>query len=147
MFFDLGLRNGIRNYAKLVKMEADDVASSAISSTNGLADQVYEYASDDLSPTITPVVDLTNVRKSFSTISSMIPNQTIGINTSSTANAIGNVIPASQQILAAQAAPSNTTISGDTYTVSLNGITYNDRNDMQDVTRNYIRELTRLAAM
>lgn len=75
MYADMGLAQGLNNYASLVNRAGENVGKTALSSINKSVSMVASKLDSDLSdiqPTITPVVDLNNVRYGAQMASSML---------------------------------------------------------------------------
>ena len=75
MYADMGLAQGLNNYASLVNRAGENVGNTALSSISKSVDMVASKLDSDLSniqPTITPVVDLNNVRYGAQMASSML---------------------------------------------------------------------------
>lgn len=75
MYADMGLAQGLNNYASLVVRAGENVGKTALSSINKSVSMVASKLDSDLSdiqPTITPVVDLNNVRYGAQMASSML---------------------------------------------------------------------------
>lgn len=86
MYNDEGLAGGIRKYASLVLNASEDLAEDSIDSVSDVISRMSEIVDSemDTSPTIRPVLDLTDVMNGASTIGDMLNADTaIGLANSS----------------------------------------------------------------
>lgn len=149
MFFDLGFARGLRRYRFRVAEESTDVANSAMS---GVSRAILESnriidGIDRSGPRITPVVDLSQVRRGAASIGSIFskaPN-TIAANF----NAIGVNADTMRErnrdtdILNALDLLNNNLVDryrpGDT--INVNGITYDDGSNVSSAVKDLIRAI------
>lgn len=148
-FFDQGLINGMDALVSDVAKSSTGVGTAAVTSLDTSMSLVQDALEDsNYNPSITPVIDMSEIQNGMSSINSLMNNSSFGIGTTLQTSGLSTVTPISKGIISSS---SNTglgvTNNGDSYTFSFDGITYNDREDMQDVTREYIKKMTRLAAM
>lgn len=75
MFADMGLANGLTDYASLVKQAAGDTAESALTETGSVIAKVSAMLAQntDTTPTIRPVLDLTDIATGVATMNGMLP--------------------------------------------------------------------------
>lgn len=114
---DQGLGNGLDDYADIVKKSAEGVGIDAIlalsKSISGISDIITSDI--DMTPTITPVLDLTNIRKDAAAIGSMLTSQNISVGAAySTAKDASTGYSTNQEALVEVA--SNTSGSQDSFT-------------------------------
>ena len=84
-FYDLGLANGVLKYAYAVKKAAEKNGKSIIATTSEMLTNLCNIDLNDIevTPTIKPVMDLTNVHRGVGDISSMMKtSKTYSIGTS-----------------------------------------------------------------
>ena len=150
----IGLANGMTNYAKRVSASGRNLANSALQAlSDSMSDPTYLNEFENLDPTITPVVDLSNVETSARMASAMltglIPSGTI-----STASSIGDRVDLqnqngsiSSQILDALQASLASRDTSNGPTVVIDGNTVNDTDAIQQATEDYILRLVELGAL
>lgn len=75
MFADMGLANGLNDYASLVKQAAGDTAESALAETGSVIAEVSAMLAQgtDTTPTIRPVLDLTDITTGVAAMNGMLP--------------------------------------------------------------------------
>lgn len=75
MFADMGLANGLTDYASLVKQAAGDSAESALTETASVVAKVSSMLAQgvDEAPTIRPVLDLTDITTGVAAMNGMLP--------------------------------------------------------------------------
>ena len=150
----IGLANGMTNYAKRVSASGRNLASSALQAlSDSMSDPTYLNEFENLDPTITPVVDLSNVassaRMATAMFSGLIPAGTV-----ETASSIGNSVDTqnqngsiSSQILDALQASLASRDTSNGPTVVIDGNTVNDTDAIQQATEDYILRLVELGAL
>ncbi len=77
MYWVMGLANGIRDYAYLVSNAADSLTANPIDSLSDTINQISGMFSEDLdtNPTITPVLDMSNVESGASELDTLFSTQ------------------------------------------------------------------------
>ena len=140
-----GMAQGITMFGGYVTDSVSDLAKSAIDGTE-TAMQALSNISDidfDANPTITPVVDLSNVRQSVGTIDSLL--STTPLSTLSSVNSIGRMMNSRNQNggfddVVSAVNRLRTTI-GDMSRPSyyVNGITYDDGSNIADAVGSLVR--------
>lgn len=87
MFADMGLANGLNDYASLVKQAAGDTAESALTETGSVIAKVSAMLAQgtDTTPTIRPVLDLTDITTGVAAMNGMLPG-TFGMR-------VGSIMP------------------------------------------------------
>lgn len=87
MYSVMGLVNGLTKFSNLVVTAGENIGNSAIDSLRNAISNIAEVVSGDidLTPTIRPVVDLTDVQSGIKTMSSLF-NMNQGINVSGVTN-------------------------------------------------------------
>ena len=150
----IGLANGMTNYTKCVSASGRDLASSALQAlSDSMSDPTYLSEFENLDPTITPIVDLSNVassaRMATAMLSGLIPAGTV-----ETASSIGNSVDTqnqngsiSSQILDALRASLASRDKNNGPTVVIDGNTVNDTDAIQQATEDYILRLVELGAL
>lgn len=119
-----GLANGMLSTASMIQLAGNDISETAtMSLRDALYNAVTNFNDENLSPTITPVIDMSDVNDGFNDISSRLSNYTIGMRGAlptlgyeMTNTDIVDAIDGLGDIIG--------TPSGDTY--NINGITYDD---------------------
>ena len=120
-FVGMGLVNGMRNMETSVSENATNLAYGMSRAIN---DAVNSFDDSTLNPTITPILDMSEVQNGFGSINSLLDGYTVnaraqlagGIYTSATNDDVISSIAALGDILGVP--------SGNTY--NINGITYDD---------------------
>lgn len=133
-FFDLGLVNGIVEYARNVYSASNDVGETAKLGMSDALGKITDIinSESDMGPTITPVLDLSNIESGATRIGSIFDGQNIGIGANINAISAGlklqNQNAATNSDIVSAIDKLKTSMSertpGNTY--NLNGISYND---------------------
>ena len=142
-FFDLGFINGIKEYSDRVYKESYSVGDIA---KDGLSNAISKIASIidsdmDTSPTIRPVLDLSDVENGVGTLGSMFGNPSIGV--MSNLNAISSGMSLGSQNGGEIVNAINKlrkdlgNVSGDTY--NINGVTYDNGSEIQEAVSTLVR--------
>lgn len=86
---DLGFINGLNAYSGQVSAQSTDVGVQAVSALSKALTTVGQFISGDmeLNPTITPVLDLTNVQNGSKALQTMLNGTTVPLNASASINA------------------------------------------------------------
>jgi len=81
--FDRGMALGLDKFSKVVESSAEDVGKDAIKTLSVSLSQLQDMmkAEVDLNPTITPVLDLTNVKRNAGEVATMLSAKPIMIDT------------------------------------------------------------------
>lgn len=81
MFMDLGLAKGLKDYSNVAELAASGVAESTIETTRNLLSQLasLEGLGVDSTPTITPVLDLSNISSGAGRISGLLSGYGISL--------------------------------------------------------------------
>ena len=148
-FFDLGLVNGIVEYARNVYSASNDVGETAklgISDALGKITDIINSESD-MGPTITPVLDLSNIESGATRIGSIFDGQNIGIGANINAISAGlklqNQNAATNSDIVSAIDKLKTSMSeqtpGNTY--NLNGISYNDDTPIANAVSDLIKAI------
>ncbi|MBP5596102.1 MAG: tape measure protein [Pseudobutyrivibrio sp.] len=75
-----GLANGMMSTASIIQNASDDISETAtMSLRDALHNAITNFDDENLSPTITPVIDMSEVNNGFNDISSRLSNYTIGL--------------------------------------------------------------------
>ena len=75
-----GLANGMLSTASIIQNASDDISETAtMSLRDALHNAITNFDDENLSPTITPVIDMSEVNNGFNDISSRLSNYTIGL--------------------------------------------------------------------
>lgn len=156
-FASMGLALGITDLKDRVVKDSTSVANGAIDSmSETLSNMSQNLSSDsDYSPTITPVLDLSEVEKGMGRIGQMTEDSTINVQGSynnlglafdslSRTNNVASLMMSKLDGLISNI--QNGTKSQDTI-ININGARINDDDAMRNATKNYLIELQRLGAM
>lgn len=148
-FFDLGLVNGIVEYARNVYSASNDVGETAKLGMSDALGKITDIinSESDMGPTITPVLDLSNIESGATRIGSIFDGQNIGIGAN--INAISAGLKLQNQNAATNSDIVNaidklkTSMSeqtpGNTY--NLNGISYNDDTPIANAVSDLIKAI------
>lgn len=98
MYWDMGMANGLNHYASLVSDAAGESSQNAVDTAKGIVAKVSEVMSSDMSlaPTITPVLDASNIQSGIGGINSLFGGRAItlnGVNTVRLADRTAQSIP------------------------------------------------------
>ncbi len=130
-FYTEGLAIGISDYAGMVIESSEYVGDSAIAAlTNSISSIGSLLDSELIEPTITPILDLSNVRNGISTMNGIIGNQTMKVNTSfsnnnqngQSVNEIKTLIDLNREMLAAMAGMQSATTDTTEYIKTINNM-------------------------
>lgn len=144
----LGFVNALGDYVKTAYKAGSEMAGSASDGLSGAISKVSDFFSGDMDnqPTITPILDLSNVESGAATLSSIFGTPSVGV--MSNLGTIGTLMNRNNQnggnddvvdaINKLRSALGNTT--GNNYTI--NGITYNDDTPISDAVTALIRAIT-----
>lgn len=82
MYWDMGMANGLNHYANLVSDAARESSQNAVDTAKGIVAKVSEVMSSDMSlaPTITPVLDASNIQSGIGGINSLFGGRAITLN-------------------------------------------------------------------
>jgi hypothetical protein len=140
-----GLAMGIDKLSKLATRSAVDMTDSTISTVSSSLSRIADYINSDIDsqPTISPVLDLSNVKAGASTISGMLSGRaTLSVGTqmasavatsmSSRQNGNTDVVTAINKLRKDLA-----NFSGTTY--QINGITYSEGTEVSDAVSTLVR--------
>ena len=88
MYFDLGLSKGVDDYAKEATASSEGVASAMLNTTSGILSNLSAILAGDIddTPTISPVVDLTNAKAAAASIGGMFGAQSVPVYTRELSN-------------------------------------------------------------
>lgn len=88
MYWDEGIADGMYAYSNLIDRAAESTSESMIQTASGIVATVSGLISSDmdLSPTITPVIDMSNIRSGMTGVNGMFGNRTIDVQGVSTLN-------------------------------------------------------------
>lgn len=120
-----GLANGMISSLSMVQNASDTMSEESVTAINNALSNMYNaFDQDTFNPTITPVLDLSNVQNGFSSINSLLDGYTVnartqlsgGIYTNASTDDVISSISALGDILGVP--------TGNTY--NINGITYDD---------------------
>ena len=148
-FFDLGFVNGILDYTRNVYSASSDVGETAKNGMSKALDSITEIISSDIGeqPTITPVLDLSNIESGAGRIGTILDSTNVGIGANINAissgfkirnqNAVtnGDVVNAIDKLRDSivEQTPGNT--------YNLNGISYNDDTPIANAVGDLIRAI------
>ena len=144
-----GLAQGIEKLGGMVKKSSVNMADTAINSTANTLARVYDVVNGDVNvqPTISPVIDLSNVRSGANAISNMLGLQpsigvlaNVGAINSTMAgysnNGNGEVVSEIRKLRKGLDNVGNTTYN-------VNGVTYDDGSNITDAVRTITRAVVR----
>ena len=82
MYWDMGMANGLIHFANLVSDAAGESSQNAVDTAKGIVAKVSEVMSSDMSlaPTITPVLDASNIQAGIGGINSLFGGRAITLN-------------------------------------------------------------------
>lgn len=82
MYWDMGMANGLNHYANLVSDAARESSQNAVDTAKEIVAKVSEVMSSDMSlaPTITPVLDASNIQSGIGGINSLFGGRAITLN-------------------------------------------------------------------
>ena len=88
MYWDKGIAGGMYAYSNLIDRAAESTSESMIQTASGIVATVSSLMSGDmdLSPTITPVIDMSNIRAGMTSVNGMFGTRTIDVQGVSTLN-------------------------------------------------------------
>ena len=88
MYWDKGIAGGMYAYSNLIDRAAESTSESMIQTASGIVATVSGLMSSDmdLSPTITPVIDMSNIRAGMTGVNGMFGTRTIDVQGVSTLN-------------------------------------------------------------
>ena len=148
-FFDLGFVNGILDYTRNVYKASNDVGETARSGMSSALSSITDIISEDIGeqPTITPVLDLSNIESGAGRIGTILDSTNVGIGANINAissglkirnqNAVtnGDVVNAIDKLKDSliEQTPGNT--------YNLNGISYNDDTPIANAVGDLIKAI------
>jgi len=148
-YIPMGLANGIESMAGVCEDASNNLGDDTMSAMKSVLDNMTDLIQNDINPdlTITPVLDLTNVRRGAASIGSML-NQ----NNSLTLSTVGSITDgmnmrnssASNEDIVSAIKSLSSEISGNVKTnntYNINGITYDSGSDVSDAINTLIRAI------
>lgn len=139
-----GMSVGLDKYSRLAENSAEDLASNVVDSVRNPLSAVSKILDGemDVNPTITPVMDLSNVSKGARLLSNMIGNKDIQINARSgvIAGSVGKIqnrYDNSDIVSALNGLKEQLNNTGPSYTI--NGITYDDGSNVSSAVQTLVR--------
>jgi len=142
-----GLVNGITTMGKMVGRAAETVGNLAIDGMNKSIDKVANMLSTDIDaePTITPVLDLSEIQNGVGKMNGMFNNQSVGVNAN--LNAISNMsrnrMNTNNEMLSAiKDLGKSLDNAGTTNNYNVNGINYSGDSDVQSAIETLVRAVT-----
>lgn len=139
-----GMVNGITAMGKMVGRVTENVGNLAINGMNKSIDKVADLLSTDVDaePTITPVLDLSEIQNGVGKMNSMFNNQSVGINAN--LNAISNMsrnrMNSNNEMLSAiKDLGKSLNNAGTTNNYNVNGIKYSGDGDIQSAIETLVR--------
>ena len=139
-----GMSVGLDRYSRLAINSAGDLASNVVDSVRNPLSAVSSILNDDIdvNPTITPVMDLSNVSKGARLLNNMLGNSSVSVNARSGAIAgsvgkIQNKYDNSDIISALNGLKEQLNNTGPSYTI--NGITYDDGSSVSAAVQSLVR--------
>lgn len=142
-----GMVNGITAMGKMVGRVSERVGNLAINGMNKSIDKVADLLSTDIDaePTITPVLDLSEIQNGVGKMNSMFNNQSVGVNTN--LNAISNMsrnrMNSNNEMLSAiKDLGKSLNNAGTINNYNVNGVSYSGDSDVQSAIETLIRAAT-----
>jgi len=139
-----GMVNGITAMGKMVGRVTENVGNLAINGMNKSIDKVADLLSTDVDaePTITPVLDLSEIQNGVGKMNSMFNNQSVGVNAN--LNAISNMsrnrMNSNNEMLSAiKDLGKSLNNVGTTNNYNVNGIKYSGDVDVQSAIETLVR--------
>lgn len=139
-----GMSVGLDKYSRLAVNSAEGLASNVVDSVRNPLSAVSKMLDGDMdiNPTITPVMDLSNVSKGARLLSNMIGNKDVQINARSgvIAGSVGKIqnrYDNSDVISALNGLKEQLNNTGPSYTI--NGITYDDGSSVSSAVQSLVR--------
>lgn len=133
---DQGLINGINDQSDNAVQAVSNMATDVLKPMANVTDRISEMIDDSMgSPTITPVIDMTNLNAASASINSMFSNRSMGVDANingiaSSFERIQNEDPNSNILSAINGLKDN--INNNINTYNVNGITYDDGSNIAD---------------
>ncbi|MCC8049704.1 MAG: tape measure protein [Clostridiales bacterium] len=146
-YFDEGFALGIADLAGRVADESSSVGSVALSALAGVSDKISSYLSEEQSftPSITPVLDLSNVSSGAQQISGMLGRSyglnidTAKINTLSAAMQNRQNGSTNDDVVSAIKKLNNTMSTDRQNIYNVNGVTYDDGSNVSSAVQQLVR--------
>ena len=142
-----GMVNGITAMGKMVGRVSERVGNLAINGMNKSIDKVADLLSTDVDaePTITPVLDLSEIQNGVGKMNSMFNNQSVGVNAN--LNAISNMsrnrMNSNNEMLSAiKDLGKSLNNAGTTNNYNVNGVSYSGDGDVQSAIETLVRAAT-----
>lgn len=147
-FVPAGLAVGIEKMSHVSSDSARSMAKSAVETARSALSKMTSILSTDMSnaPTITPVLDLSNVQSGMGTLGSML-NSTSSIGLTANLNAIGSMRAARRQngtngdVVTAIKKLGKDIGNMDRNSYNINGITYDQGSDVADAVETLVRAI------
>ena len=139
-----GFANGIDSMSKMVEASSVGMARTALDETNNVIAAIVSCISDnmDLTPTIAPVLDTSNIRDGVTSINSLLSNSAFGMNTN--IDSVRSMMSTRQngtnrELLGAidKLGKQMSNIQSNSYTI--NGITYDNGSEVADAIETLVR--------
>lgn len=146
-FFGLPFVNAIASFTDKAYSASADVAKSAKDGLNSSIAKIANIVNSDLDiqPTITPVVDMSNVTASANSINGMFGNRSFGLSAINTADQISRIMNQrdgnNSDVISAIKDLGKSLSNQPSNTYNVNGVTYND-GDIGDAIRTLVRATT-----
>ena len=146
-FFGLPFVNAIASFTDKAYSASADVAKSAKDGLNSSIAKIANVVNSDLDiqPTITPVVDMSNVTASANSINGMFGNRSFGLSAINTADQISRIMNQrdgnNSDVISAIRDLGKSLSNQPSNTYNVNGVTYND-GDIGDAIRTLVRATT-----
>ena len=142
-----GMVNGITAMSKMVGRVSERVGNLAINGMNKSIDKVADLLSTDIDaePTITPVLDLSEIQNGVGKMNGMFNNQSVGVNAN--LNAISNMsrnrMNTNNEMLSAiKDLGKSLSNAGTTNNYNVNGVNYSGDGDVQSAIETLVRAAT-----
>lgn len=144
-YLSAGLANGINDYASLATTAADGVTNDTLAAMRDAIANIESVLDSDmnLSPVISPVVDLSELQNGMNSVESMMSNRDLTLSANMTAGSIaGNFSSNSDGVSDIVRKLDSldkrlSTLSANNYTI--NGITYDDGTAVSEAVKSLVR--------
>ena len=143
-----GFAQGIERFSKFSNRSSNSMAQTAVETARTALSRMTDVLSSDMSnaPTITPVLDLSNVQSGMGTLGTML-NSTSSIGLTANLNAIGSMRAARRQngtnsdVVTAIKKLGKDIGNMDRNSYNINGITYDQGSDVADAVETLVRAI------
>lgn len=138
-YFGMGYVNGMMEFSKKVHDTAGDLATTAIDTLRNPMQLVQSLLDSDLEtdPTITPVMDLSQIQNGVRRINGMMPDT--GVNLGYISSSMNRPRTTNEDVVAAIGGLSRQMVSASGNVYNVNGITYDDGTNIATAVQDLVR--------